>query len=128
MEEIKKKGFAMTTAPVLPDTGDAYNVVDFSKIKVGLKTLDDAILDNVGEFKKANPRLGDKHEVMRAIENLDYATMRDISNFFFKTSGIYSRLCRYMAYLYRYAWMVTPYVNEETANVNQNKILQTFYK
>lgn len=126
MEEIKKKGFAMTATPMGPDTDNVYNVVDFSKIKVGLKTLDDAILDNVGDFKKANPRLGDKKEVMRAIENLDYATMRDISNFFFKTSGIYSRLCRYMAYLYRYDWMVTPYVNDES--VKDDKVLGTFYK
>jgi len=37
--------------------------------------------------------------------------MREISNFFYKTSGIYSRLCRYMAYLYRYDWFITPYIN-----------------
>ena len=36
--------------------------------------------------------------------------MRDISNFFYRTSGIYSRLCRYMAYLYKYDWFVTPYI------------------
>ena len=35
--------------------------------------------------------------------------MRDISNFFYRTSGIYSRLCRYMAYLYKYDWFITPY-------------------
>ena len=37
--------------------------------------------------------------------------MREISNFFYKTSGIYARLCRYMAYLYKYDWFVTPYIN-----------------
>ena len=37
--------------------------------------------------------------------------MRNISNFFYKTSGIYARLCRYMAYLYRYDWFITPYIN-----------------
>ena len=36
--------------------------------------------------------------------------MRDISNFFYKTSGIYARLCRYMAYLYKYDWFITPYI------------------
>ncbi len=36
--------------------------------------------------------------------------MRDISNFFYRTSGIYSRLCRYMAYLYKYDWFITPYI------------------
>lgn len=37
--------------------------------------------------------------------------MREISNFFYKTSGIYARLCRYMAYLYKYDWFITPYIN-----------------
>ena len=37
--------------------------------------------------------------------------MRQISNFYYKTSGIYSRLCRYMAYLYKYDWFITPYIN-----------------
>ena len=98
---------------------------DFSKIPVGIKQLDDAILD-IDCLKKINPRLADKREVLRAIESCDYATMRDISNFFYKTSGIYSRLCRYMAYLFRYDWMVTPYINSN--NVNNDKILETFHK
>lgn len=53
--------------------------------------------------------------------------MREISNFFYRSSGIYSRLCRYMAYLYRYDWFITPYINGceglidyENTNINQN--------
>ena len=102
-----------------------YNAVDFSKVKVGLKTLDDAIL-TLGDLKKANPRLADKEEVLRAIQNADYDTMREISNFFYKSSGIYNRLCRYMAYLYRYDWMVTPYIVSE--NLKNEKILEVFDK
>lgn len=52
--------------------------------------------------------------------------MRDISNFYYRTSGIYNRLCRYMAYMYRYDWMVTPYVNSNS--VGENKILDGFNK
>ena len=55
--------------------------------------------------------LGDKKNVLRAINTGDINAMRDISNFFYKTSGIYSRLCRYMAYLYKYDWFITPYIN-----------------
>ena len=102
-----------------------YNAVDFSKVKVGLKTLDDAIL-TLGDLKKANPRLADKEEVLRAVQNADYDTMREISNFFYKSSGIYNRLCRYMAYLYRYDWMVTPYIVSE--NLKNEKILEVFDK
>lgn len=50
--------------------------------------------------------------------------MFNISNYYFKTSGVYSRLCRYMAYLYRYDWLVTPFIVEN--NPNQTKLLNAF--
>ena len=99
--------------------------LDFSKVKIGVKTVEDAIY-NLGDLKKVNPRLGDKKEVLRAINNGDLKAMREISNFFFKTSGIYARLCRYMAYLYRYDWVITPYIND--TNIKQEKILDSFNK
>mgnify|MGYP006896858354 CR=1 FL=1 len=40
--EIKKKGFNMR--PATEDTSERYTPVDFSKIKIGIKTLDDAVL------------------------------------------------------------------------------------
>ena len=125
MSEIKKKGFSMTPSEhrIIDET--PFIPTDFSKIKVGMKTLDDAVL-TLGEFKKLNPRLGDKREVLRAIDTGDYESMREISNFFYKTSGIYSRLCRYMAYLYRYDWMITPYMNSES--VKSEKALEGFNK
>lgn len=101
------------------------DMVDFSKIKIGAKSLENAILE-FSNYKKLNPKLGDKEEVLRAIMNSDYETMRDISNFFYKTSGIYARLCRYMAYLYRYDWYITPYINSES--LKQEKILDGFNK
>lgn len=81
---------------------------DFSKIKVGLKTLEDAILELGPTVSKLNPRLCNKQMVLEAMDNNDVATMREISNYFFRISGIYSRLCRYMANLYRYDWMLSP--------------------
>ena len=125
IEQIKSKGFNM----VMDDTHDVYSpsgiLTDFSKIKVGAKTLDDAVI-SLGELKKINPRLADKKEVLRAIHIGDLETMREISNFFFKTSGIYSRLCKYMANLYRYDWMITPFVNSDS--VKPEKITEGFYK
>lgn len=102
-----------------------HDMIDFSKIRIGAKSLENAILE-FSNYKKLNPKLGDKEEVLRAIMNGDYETMRDISNFFYKTSGIYSRLCRYMAYLYRYDWYVTPYINSDS--FKQDKILDGFNK
>ena len=138
MEEINKKGFTM-----IPDQDNNTNVptgrvgTDFSQIKVGLKTLDDATV-NLGDLKKANSRLADKAVVLKAINNQDLASLRDISEFFYRSSGIYNRLCRYMAYLYRYDWVVTPYINEgigvaadadvTLSNNNRDKILKSFFK
>lgn len=102
--------------------------VDFSKIRVGLKLLEDAILNlDANCYSKANSKLGKKDEVLKAIANSDEKLMREISNFFFKTSGIYSRLCRYMAYLYRFDWMVTPYISD-SSNMSESKTLATFHK
>lgn len=87
--------------------------LDFSKIRVGVKTLDDAVLLLGGDIKKANNRLADKGYVLKAIRDYDLDAAAEISNYWFKVSGIYSRLCRYLAYLYRYDWMVTPHIQEE---------------
>ncbi len=92
------------------DTNEVYQPTDFSRIKVGLKTLDDAIV-TYGTYAKTNARLGSKTNVLQAINDGDIKEMRQISQFFYKTSGIYRRLCRYMAFLYKYDWFITPYIN-----------------
>lgn len=124
-EEIKSKGFNMFPSH---DTSELPTLdrrtLDFNKIKVGLKTLEDAVLVNSGDLKKARPDLSDKQSVIRAIDNYDFVKMREISDFFFRTNGIYQRLCKYMANLYCYDWMVTPYVNEDKAD--SEKVLTNF--
>ena len=129
-EEIKKKGFRMsfTNDTINSETQNGFVPVDFSKIKVGAKTLEDAVLD-LGDYQKVDKRLTQKEAIFKSLYNNDYAEMREISNFYFETSGIYSRLCKYMAYMYRYDWMVTPYINEDTASdKDQNTALTEFYK
>ena len=125
-EQIKKKGFSI---PLASDTSENYSLdrrnLDFNKVKVGIKMLEDAVLTNSGDLKKANPNLADKQKVLKAIDTLDYRAMREISDFFFRTDGIYSRLCKYAANLYRYDWMLTPYVNEEKAKAD--KVLTQFH-
>ena len=126
VKEIKKKGFRMDVEDDYQSfADDGFVPVDFSKIKVGLKTLNDAVLD-LNAYKKLNNRLGDKQAVLDAMHTNDYNTQREISEFFFKISGIYRRLCVYMAYLYRYDWIVTPYVNSTT--MKTEKITEGFYK
>lgn len=123
---IKTKGFNMNLAEDF--VNEAYtpdslqNIpIDFSKIKIGIKTLDDAVL-TLGSFKKINPRLADKKEVLQAIDRCNILKLREISDFFYRTSGIYQRLCRYMAYLYKYDWFITPYIDEEIGLLTDNEI------
>lgn len=108
------------------DIGEQRDLVDFSKMKVGLRTIGDAIID-VGTYKRINRDYGNKEYVLNAIYKQDYNTLRQISNYFYESSGIYYRLCRYMAFLYRYDWFVTPFVIDKN-KVNENKILNDFTK
>ena len=126
MAEIKKKGFNMIGTEddqILNETAN-YVPIDFAKIKVGVKSLSDAIL-KLGDLQKINPMLANKEQVLRAIHNGDLEKMRDISNYFYKISGIYQRLCRYMAYMYRYDWLVTPYYTDD---ITPDKLLTGFNK
>ena len=129
LEEIKSKGFNIMQGS--QDANQEFNNqnllknLDFSKIKVGAKMLDDAVMD-LGVYRKINPRCADKATVLRAIDRYDLKAMREISDFFYKTSGIYNRILRYMAFMYRYDWFVTPYINDE--NTKETKILDGFHK
>lgn len=119
--------------PLNPD-----GTIDFSKIKVGVKTLQDATIDT--PLKKINSNYSDKEYVIRAIDRADVFTVKKISQFYFNTSGIYQRLCRYLSYLYRYDWYVVPYIyggdtypadDKEKTDLgakNVNKILDSFFK
>jgi hypothetical protein len=44
--------------------------VDFSKVRVGAKSLTVAVL-KLGDFKRANPTLADKNVVLKAIQSGD---------------------------------------------------------
>ena len=131
VEEIKSKGFNIVQGRqdinYQQSTGYVgFPSTEFEKIKVGAKILDDATF-NLGDLKAANPRLANKKTVLEAINNYDLESMREISDFFYKTSGIYSRLVRYMAFMYRYDWILTPnaYANKEV--LKKDKATGEFY-
>lgn len=100
-----------------------HPALDFSKLRIGVKALDDAIV-NLSPLKRLNPKLADKKAILRAINEGDLPLQREISNFFFKISGIYSRLCRHLANFYRYDWLLTPYFISD--KVNQEKVVKSF--
>ena len=78
----------------------------YNKIKIGAKQLEDAALNletqPYGTLKYGNRTLGSKKTVMQALADNDLDTLRAISNYFYRTSGIYQRACNYFATLYRY--------------------------
>lgn len=118
-EEIRKKGFRM---------GRAYYEgppLNNASIKIGKQTLQDAILD-LGYLRKVNGKLGNKHLVLKALWEKDLDTLREISNYFYRTNGIYFRVVNSFATLFRYDWYVAPEVLDE--KVKEDKILEDFTK
>ena len=116
---------------------DSSGFIDFSKIKVGTQTLTDAVITY--PLKKVHPQYADKEFVLRAINQNDISTVKEISRFFYNTSGIYTRLCRYLAFLYRYDWYAVAYINGgdtypidtdkgDIAAKDANKILDNFFR
>ena len=63
---------------------------------------------------------------MKAIGDYNIKEMRNISNYFYRVSGIYRTACNYLANLYRYDWYVVPEVYDESTK--EDKILKDFSK
>jgi hypothetical protein len=97
----------------------------YGKIKVGAKTLEDATI-NLETLKTANKNYGNKGLILKALAEQDVETLRAISNYFYKTSGIYQRACNYFATMYRYDWYVVPEIFDE--NVKEEKVIADFSK
>ena len=117
-EEIRAKGFSITPR--------ADSIEDYAKMRVGLRTLSDANLE-LNYFKKLDNSRGDKETVLKALKEHNYKSLREISNLFYETSGIYQRLCKYLAYLYRFDWYVIPFLGLDAEKIKGNdKVLKEF--
>lgn len=122
---IHTKGFDMRN-----NRNDYYSEAiptEYKKIKVGVKSLDDAVL-NLGSIKASLPRHGyaNKAMIMTALADNNLEELRNISNFYYNISGIYQRVCNYFAFLYRYDWYVVPDIYGE--DVKTDKVLKDFAK
>ena len=123
-EQIHAKGFDMTGCCDYRAIGGEN---EFKRIKVGVKQLDDAVL-NLGSIKNSMPGHGytNKSFIMKALVNNDVTELRAISNFYYNLNGVYERVCNYFAYLYRYDWYVAPEINDDS--VKEEKVLKDFSK
>jgi len=105
----------------------------YNKIKVGKKTLTDAIadLENIkcGTYERyGRPEFVRKSEILRALAENDGEKIRAISNYFYRTNGIYQKVCNYIATLYRYDWYVVPEIYKDVEELNTEKIINEFSK
>lgn len=91
--------------------------MDFAVMRKGLQQLEDASI-TLGDYNKVNSNYGNKAFILRAIQSHDYEVIREISDYFFQSNGIYYRLCKYLANLYRYDWYITTEI-EETASTKK---------
>lgn len=121
-EEIRAKGFSLNRSRQAYE-GPLAAPIDYGKIKVGTKVLDDAVL-NLGVIPKVHKRYGNKHFILKAIGERNLPLMREISNYFYNTNGIYSTVCNYFAHLYRYDWYIVPDIKDDS--VKEEKVLKDF--
>ncbi len=107
----------MNRQQVIHDKG--FDMTNYNKIKVGIKNLDDAIL-NLG-YLQQTPCKGavSKGAVMQALALNDVYSLREISAYYYKVSGIYQKVCNYFATMYRYDWYVVSEVYTEEFGKNK---------
>lgn len=100
--------------------------LDYNKMRVGGKTLRDDVFLNQDFLYGPVRRKYTKKDVLDAIAYQDLPKLRMISNYYFNKSGIYERLCKYIAHFYRYDMFVTPVQYDK--KVPQNKIIDGWYR
>lgn len=108
-EEIHEKGF------------------NFGRIQVSNKLLDDAAID-LRTLKNTEKKFYAKGEIIKALMDRDVQTLRDISNYFYRTNGIYFRICNYYAEMYRYDWYIVPEIYDEKSKINLDKVNKEYRK
>lgn len=124
-QEIHDKGF---------DLYEGGLGIDYSKLKIGGKILEDAIFD-ITQLRTENPLYRHpyfrKDEIIRALMANDYPKLRAISRFWYKFSGIYERIANFFATLYRYDWYIVPEIYDDKLldeGTKQEKVLKDFAK
>lgn len=91
---------------------------DFAQITAGKTKLNGDIAVINGTHLHTGRKFTRK-DVDQALNRHDIIKLREISAHFFDISGIYARLCRYMAYLYRYDYFVTPIIMNDKISEDQ---------
>lgn len=116
-QEIHDKGF---------NFGKKEVVTEYGTINVGgVKILDNATL-NLDSLKKIHPNYTNKAYIEKVIADYNIAEMRNISEYYYRTSGIYRTACNYLATLYRYDWYVVPEIYDD--KLEEDKVVKEFIR
>ena len=62
--------------------------------------------------------------VLKALSEKNIPLLKEISNHFYRTNGIYARTCNYFAQMYRYDWYIVPEIYDK--KVKTDKIVGEF--
>lgn len=96
------------------------------KIKRGNSTLENANYIMSEYMNNYHHRTITKDKVVRAIKNKNIEELREISTEFYNLSGIYARVCKYMARLFKYDWYVVPHTTKIGVQTGADKIKTQF--
>ena len=114
-EAIHEKGFSFSR----------NSLTDFNVLRTGLKKLSDVSLD-LEALKKQKKTYNSKAEIVKILADADIEKSREISNYYYRTNGLYYRACNYFATMFRYDWYITPEVYDKKFKANE--IVKDFQK
>jgi hypothetical protein len=92
------------------------NSLEFGKIKSGNKTLSDVALE-LSSLKATIKNYNNKAEIVKALSTKDVKTLRNISQYYYRTSGIYFRICNYFSQMYRYDWYIVDEIYDDKVDL-----------
>lgn len=96
-------------------------------MSIGKKKYEDIALD-LDSLKSTNRNYNNKKSVLKALADRNVAELREISNYFYRTSGLYSRIVNYFAQMYRYDWYLDVSTYDKLTKAQQKKQLGEFFK
>ena len=70
--------------------------------------------------------LGNKAYVLQALQQKNAEALREISDYFFITNGIYQRVCCYFATMYRYDWYISAELYTDSDKIKEDKVKKDF--
>lgn len=109
-----------------------YNSHVYNQVRVGSKTLSDGVTVNkIDPTQRFSARMFTRERVMLAIERQDLKLLRQMSKYFYMKSGIYERLCNYMASMFLYDWFITPQIYDQkliATEAGKKKIMEGWWK